>query len=122
MKLEPLKPKSDSRGSLLEAFQLPNDGLVVYMTTLPNEMRGNHYHLRKTEHFIVIWGSAIFNVKDRDSGDVMKVETNATKPMVVTVVPNHTHNIVATDQGSLILTWVSEKFDPKDPDTYPEEV
>lgn len=122
MDLKQLEAKSDSRGSLIEAFKLPNDGLIVYMYSNPHEMRGNHYHQRKTESFVVVWGSAIFNVKNRETGDVMKVETTALKPLVVTVVPNHTHNIVATDEGCVILTWVSEQFNPDDPDTYPEEI
>ena len=122
MKLEPLEIKSDHRGSLIEAFKPVDSGMIVYMTTNPHELRGNHYHLRKTEKFIVVWGSAIFTVKNRETGDVIKAETTAVKPMVVTVVPGYTHNIQATDEGALILTWVSEVYDPEDHDTYPEEV
>lgn len=122
MDLKPLEVKSDYRGSLAEAFELPSDGLVFYIVVKPGESRGNHYHLRKIEHFLVIWGSATISVKDRSSGDVIKVETSGFKPMDVKVVPNHTHSITASEEGCICLVWVNEKYNSKDPDTYPEEI
>lgn len=122
MKLEPLEVKSDSRGSLAEAFKLPNDGQVSYILVKPNETRGNHYHTHKVEHFLVIWGSATITVKDRESGNVMKAEVNGVKPMSAEMAVNHTHNITATDEGCILLVWSNELYDEKDPDTYPEEI
>lgn len=122
MDLKKLEVKSDSRGSLVEAFKLPNDGQLFYVVCKPNEIRGNHYHLRKTEKFLVIYGEAEISVKDRDTGDVMKVKTNGNNPMVVTVVPNHTHCMTATEEGAIILAYVDELFDEDNPDTYPEEI
>lgn len=122
MELEKLEVKSDYRGSLVEAYKLPNDGQVFYVIAKPHESRGNHYHLRKTEHFLVIWGSAEISVKDRATNDVMNVEVTGQKPMLVTVTPNNTHQIVASDEGAIFLVWASEQFDEADPDTYPEEL
>ena len=122
MNIEPLEVKKDDRGSLVEAFKLPTDGQVFYVVANPHQTRGNHYHLRKTEHFLVIYGSAEVQVKDRDSGNLMKIETAGNKPMVVTVTPNHTHNITSTDEGCIFLVWCDEQFDEADPDTYPEEI
>lgn len=122
MNLEPLTIKSDERGSLVEAFKLPSDGQVFYVVAPPNQSRGNHYHVRKTEHFLVIWGSAEMQVKDRETGDLMKVIVTGEKPMKITVVPNNTHVITATDEGCMFLVWCDEQYDEEDADTYPEEI
>lgn len=122
MDLKKLDIKSDNRGFLVEAFKFPTDGQLLYVITKPDEMRGGHYHLRKTERFLVIWGGATIVVKDRSTDDVMAVKVTGQKPLVVTIVPNHTHEIVANDEGAIFLVWVSEQFNPDDPDTYPEEI
>lgn len=122
MDLQPLEPKADSRGTLVEAFQLPQDGQLFYVIAKPGESRGNHYHMRKTERFIVIYGGAEMQVKDRETGNVMKVSVNGSQPMAITVAPNHTHTITASDEGAIFLVWVNEQYNKEDPDTYPEEI
>lgn len=122
MELDKLAVKSDDRGSLVEVFKMPNDGQIFYIMVKPGEMRGGHYHTRKTERFLVMYGSAVIEVKDRESGDVIKVTVTGQKPMTITVVPNHTHTLTATDEGAIILAWVDELFNKEDPDTYPEEI
>lgn len=121
MKIDKLEIKADSRGSLVEAFKL-SEGQVHYVIVNPHESRGNHYHLRKTESFVVIYGSAEIVVKDRESGDVMTVVANGSKPLRVTISPNFTHRFTATDEGAILLALTSEQFNPDDPDTYPEEI
>lgn len=122
MDLKPLKVEKDSRGSLVEAYKMPNDGQVFYVIANPNESRGNHYHSRKTEKFLVIYGSATMQVKNRETGDVMKAEVSGFKPMRITVAPNHTHSITASDEGAIFLVWCDEIFNEKDADTFPEEI
>ena len=122
MDLKPLEVKKDNRGSLIEAFKFPSDGQLFYIIANPNETRGHHYHTRKTEHFLVIYGSATMHVRDRETDNTMKVETSGSKPMVITVTPNNTHAITATNEGAIMLVWVDEQYDEKDPDTIPEEV
>jgi len=122
MDLQPLDVKTDSRGSLVEAYKLPTDGQVFYVIAKPGQSRGNHYHLRKTETFLVIYGSAIMSVKDRETGNIMKVEVNGTKPMSIKVIPNHTHSITANSEGAIFLVWADEQFNESDPDTYMEEI
>lgn len=122
MDLQPLEPKADERGTLVEAFKLPQDGQLFYVIIKPGESRGNHYHLRKTERFIVIYGSAEMQVKDRHTDIVMKVSVTGFQPLLITVAPNHTHSITASDEGAVCLVWVDEQFNQEDPDTYPEEI
>lgn len=122
MDLKPLEVKSDRRGTLVEAFKLPNDGQIFYVVAKPNETRGNHYHERKTEHFLVLYGSAEMMVRDRETENVIKVTVGGEKPMVVTVTPNNTHSITALEDGCVFLVWCDEQFNEADADTYPEEI
>lgn len=122
MNLEPLELKVDSRGVFVEAWRLPNDGQISYITIYPKETRGNHYHERKTERFLVISGSAEFQIKDRQTGNIVKVSVTGLQPMVVTIVPNHTHNVTASDEGCVCLIWCDEQYDDEDSDTIREEL
>lgn len=122
MDLQKLTKSSDRRGTLVEAYDMPSDGTVFYVVCNSNESRGGHYHLKKTESFIVIYGSAVMSVKNRETGDVMKVEVSGYKPMRITVVPNHTHLLTASNEGAIFLVWSDTKYDKDNPDTYPEEI
>lgn len=121
MELKPLEIHKDERGSFIEAFR-PDGGQVSYIVVNPHQSRGDHYHMRKTEVFLVISGSAIMTVRDRESGDVIKVEVNGTKPITMRIVPNNTHSLTATSEGCIVLVWSDELFNEKDPDTYGEEI
>lgn len=122
MELKRLEMKSDTRGSLVEAFKLSSNGQVFYIIVNPRESRGNHYHLRKTETFLVIYGSAVMRVKDRVTGHVITTEVNGTDPMSMKVVPNNTHMLTATAEGAIAIVWCNEQFNENDPDTYMEEI
>lgn len=122
MELKTLEIKKDVRGSLVEAFKLPSDGQVFYVIANPGETRGLHYHERKTETFLVIYGSAEISVKDRATGDIMHVELSGSKPISVKIVPNHTHSVEAGDEGCIFLVWSDTYYDEKDPDTFGEEI
>jgi UDP-2-acetamido-2,6-beta-L-arabino-hexul-4-ose reductase len=122
MQLEMLEPKDDRRGRLVEAFKFPNDGQVFCVIAEPDETRGNHYHKRKTETFLVIEGTATMRVRDRLTGNLMKVEVSGDKPLSIKVTPNNTHSITAGEHGAVFLVWVDEVFNEDDPDTIPEEV
>lgn len=122
MNLEPLSPTVDERGAFMEAFHLPHDGQVSVLTVNPAETRGNHYHERKTEHFLIVAGSAEFQVKDRESGNVMRVAVSGQNPMAVTISPNHTHNLTAGSEGCICIIWCDEQYDEADSDTFAEEI
>lgn len=122
MNLEKLVEKSDYRGFLVEAFHLPNDGVVFYLNIRPGEMRGNHFHKRKTEHFLVIHGSARISVRDKSTDTVVHTDVGDGFPMKVSISPEHTHNITAGPRGCICLVWCDEQFNEEDSDTYPEEI
>lgn len=111
----------DHRGSLYEAFKLENDGQVFIVTVRPNKTRGNHYHTRKIEKFLVAWGQAEIHSRDRSTNITTITNLVAEDPAVITITPNNTHKITSK-QGCILVCWVSEQFDPDDPDTHAEEV
>lgn len=122
MDLGKLEMKIDNRGIFVEVWRLPNDGQISYFTAYPNETRGNHYHERKTEHFLIISGAAEFQIKDRETGNVNTVKVHGLQPMTVTVAPNHTHSITGGPEGCVCLVWCDETFDDDDSDTFKEEI
>ena len=112
----------DHRGSLYEAFKLENDGQVFVITILPNKTRGNHYHKRKIEKFLVVFGSAQIANRNRETEAVDYFNVKAENPETITITPNNTHSITASEEGCILVCWVSEQFDESDPDTFAEEV
>lgn len=113
--------KSDERGSLYEAFKLPNDGQVFFVIIKPNQTRGNHYHTHKTERFLVVYGSAEIVLRHRDDDELRYYLVSGDDPLVVTIAPNIVHNIT-TSEGCILAVWVDKPFDENDADTYAEEV
>lgn len=122
MNLETLTKHESKGGSFTEIFHLPNDGQVSCLIIDPNEVRGNHYHERKIEVFTVLYGSATFAVRNRETGNLMKAEVNGSNPMTIAIHPNHTHNVTAGPGGAVIAIWCDEIFDKNDPDTIAEEI
>jgi len=116
----PLDIKQDDRGMLYEAF--PSDGGQIFVITInPGFTRGNHYHKRKVEKFIVVSGSATIACRNRGTGAYKSCRLLGERPEAVTVTPNITHSITSKE-GCVLICWVSEKLNSEDPDTYPEEV
>lgn len=122
MNLESLT-KNESRGGVFtEIFKLEHDGQVSCLIIDRNETRGNHYHEHKIETFVVLYGSAVIRVRDRDTNNVMTVHVGGSKPMAVTIYPNNTHSITANEDGAVVAIWCNEQFDKDNPDTIGEEV
>lgn len=118
MELTKLKPNTDQRGTLYEVFKTTM-GQVFVITIEPGHTRGHHFHLRKIEKFVVASGSAEISI--REKGNVYTALVNADEPKCVTIYPPLPHSIYSED-GCILVCWVSEVFDKDDPDTYPEEV
>lgn len=114
---------SDARGSLFEAIKSPNGGQSFLSTTHPGITRGNHYHTRKVERFLVVSGEAEIRLRHVLSSDVQQFRVSGAQPSYVDIPTLHTHNITNTGQGELLtLFWTHELFDPQYPDTVPQAV
>ena len=114
----PLTLHSDARGSLFEAIKSPNGGQSFLSTTHPGITRGNHYHTRKVERFLVVGGQADICLRHVLGQEVQRFRVSGEQPSYVDIPTLHTHNITNTGSGELMtLFWTHELFDPAAPDT-----
>jgi UDP-2-acetamido-2,6-beta-L-arabino-hexul-4-ose reductase len=118
-----MKVHADDRGNLFEAVKTFNGGQCFISSTRPGVTRGNHYHTRKFERFLVLQGSAKICIRRMFDSVVTSLELCGHSPQFVDIPTMHTHNITNTGDSDLItLFWAQEIFDPARPDTVPELV
>jgi UDP-2-acetamido-2,6-beta-L-arabino-hexul-4-ose reductase len=115
--------RSDARGHLFEAVKTGHGGQCFASTTHPGVVRGNHFHRRKVERFLVAGGEATIRVRRMFTADAHAFEVRGDAPVYIDMPTLHTHDIRNTGQGELFtLFWSHEIFDPAAPDTYHEAV
>lgn len=118
-----LKVNHDDRGSFVETVKLNSGGQVSFSITKPGVTRGNHFHTRKAERFAVIKGKALIQLRRIGTDKIINFELDGTEPAFVDMPVWHTHNITNTGTEDLYtIFWISEFFDPGDPDTFFEQV
>lgn len=114
---------TDARGSFVETVKIGVGGQVSFSTTVPGVTRGNHYHTRKMERFVVIRGKARIQLRKVGSDEVLDYYLDGDCPAYVDMPVWYTHNI--SNIGDEILYaqfWINEWYDPNDGDTYFEPV
>lgn len=110
---------ADPRGTLFEAVKGEGGGQVFLSRTHPGIVRGDHFHLRKVERFLVLEGEAVIRIRRVLGGPLWEYRVSGDAPALVDMPTLHTHNIENTgDRPLLTLFWTNEIFDPADPDTY----
>jgi UDP-2-acetamido-2,6-beta-L-arabino-hexul-4-ose reductase len=119
-----LIPHADQRGSFVEVLKLDHTGgQVSFSTTVPGITRGNHFHIRKFERFAVIQGKAEIELRRIGTDKIMRFDLDGNAPAFVDMPVWHTHNITNIgDEELYTLFWISEFYNPADPDTYSEKV
>jgi UDP-2-acetamido-2,6-beta-L-arabino-hexul-4-ose reductase len=118
-----LKINTDERGSFVETVKLNSGGQISFSTTKPGVTRGNHFHTRKAERFAVIKGRARIQLRRIGTDKVINFDLDGTEPSFVDMPVWHTHNITNIGSEDLYtIFWISEFFDPGDPDTFFEKV
>ncbi len=114
---------TDARGSFVEVVRLGIGGQCSFSTTVPGITRGNHYHTRKIERFAVIKGKALIQLRKIGTDEVLDFELDGSEPAYVDMPIWYTHNIKNTGTEELYtIFWINEPYDPKDADTYFEQV
>jgi UDP-2-acetamido-2,6-beta-L-arabino-hexul-4-ose reductase len=114
-----LKLHTDNRGSLFESIRSDGCGQVFLSTTHPGITRGNHFHTRKVERFVVIEGEAEIKVRRMLTSETHTYRVNGVAPQAIDIPTLHTHNIKNVGNGPLwTMFWAGEHFDPQDADTY----
>ncbi|QEG22338.1 polysaccharide biosynthesis C-terminal domain-containing protein [Mariniblastus fucicola] len=111
---------TDDRGNLFEAARADGQGQVFVSTSHPGITRGQHFHFRKVERFLVIQGKAKIRMRRVLHDDIVTYEVSGDHPQAIDIPTLHTHNITNVgDTPLLTLFWAGEHFDPDNSDTYP---
>ncbi len=114
---------SDNRGDLFELVKELNGGQVYVSTTKPGITRGNHFHCRKFERFVVLKGSATICIRRMFTDEVKQFEVSGDQPQVLDIPTLHAHNLINSgDEELMTLFWAQEIFDASLPDTVRAEV
>jgi UDP-2-acetamido-2,6-beta-L-arabino-hexul-4-ose reductase len=116
--------RSDVRGTLVEAVKAHGGGgQTFFSTTVPEATRGDHFHLRKIERFLVIAGQARVRLRKLFTAEVVSFDVSGDDPVGIDMPTMWAHNITNTGDSELLtLFWADSVFDPGHPDTYPEPV
>ncbi len=119
-----LDRRADSRGSFFEVCRSQGGASQTsFSTTLPGITRGQHYHRRKIERFVVLSGTAEIAMRRLFSQEVLRFQVNGSAPVAIDMPTLWTHSITNTgDSGLYTMFWTNDIFDPANPDTFAEEV
>jgi len=118
-----LAHRSDARGALFEAVKSLHGGQCFISTTHAGVTRGNHYHSRKIERFLVLQGDALIRLRRLLAPQVHEFRVSGAAPCYIDMPTFHTHDITNTGAGELVtLFWSHDLYDPGQPDTYAEKV
>jgi UDP-2-acetamido-2,6-beta-L-arabino-hexul-4-ose reductase len=118
-----LFPHVDNRGAFIELIKTEIGGQFSFSTTFADITRGNHFHTRKIERFMVIKGKALIQLRKYGTEEVLNFELDGDKSSYVDMPVWYIHNI--KNIGSEVLYtnfWINEAYDAADPDTYFEAV
>lgn len=118
-----LKLHEDPRGTLFETVKTYHGGQSFVSRTKPGITRGNHFHFKKLERFLVIDGDAVIRLRKLFTNDVKEFAVTGAKPQYIDIPTLHTHSITNVGDTALVTQfWSHEIFDPSTPDTYAESV
>ena len=120
----PLTQRTDARGSLTEVVRAHGgQGQTFISTTKPGITRGEHFHLRKVERFVVVGGTARISLRRLFTDEIVSFDVTGDAPAIVDMPTMWVHNITNTGAGEVTtLFWTHELFNPDAPDTFPEAV
>jgi UDP-2-acetamido-2,6-beta-L-arabino-hexul-4-ose reductase len=85
--------------------------------------RGEHFHLRKVERFLVLRGEATISLRRLFDETIVRFKVLGSRPAMVDMPTMWTHSITNTGQDELMtLFWADELLDTTSSDTYREPV
>ena len=109
---------ADDRGDLFEAIRVDGEGQVFLSTTHPGVTRGDHFHTKKVERFLVIAGRAKIRLRKVMDDEVFTYEVSGDHPQAIDIPTLHAHNITNVgDEPLVTLFWAGEHFDVENSDT-----
>lgn len=118
-----LKPITDQRGTLFESSRALGASQTFLSTTLPGQLRGDHFHTDLVERFLVVKGNATIRIRKVLTQEVCSFEVSGDEPVGIDMPPLHTHHIENnSDDTVLTYFWAHRLFDPSNPDTFADPV
>lgn len=118
----PLRNYADHRGSLAENIQLDimeASRHFFVSKSKPGVIRGNHYHKRKSEWFLIIQGICEIHVEDVETKEKASIVVRDEDRVLVHMEPFKSHAFQNIGEGEMILlALVNEPHNQEDPDTY----
>lgn len=120
----PLMRHADERGSFFEVAKAHGGfGQTSFSTTMPGVTRGEHYHLRKVERFVVVSGKAEIRMRPLFDKEVYKFSVSGDNPVALDMPTLWPHSITNCGNEPLYtMFWTNDLYNPESPDTFPEEV
>jgi len=117
--IHPVK-HADQRGELVEAVRAAGgETQVFFSTTKPGFTRGDHFHLRKVERFLVLEGQATIKLRRLFTEEIIEFQVSGDSPAIIDMPTLWTHSITNTGERNLLtLFYADDEYNPDDPDTY----
>ncbi|MDQ0673953.1 UDP-2-acetamido-2,6-beta-L-arabino-hexul-4-ose reductase [Pseudarthrobacter siccitolerans] len=115
-----LDRRTDARGSFFEVCRSQGgEGQTSFSTTVSGFTRGQHFHRRKVERFVVLSGEAEIAMRCLFSHSVLRFAVHGSEPVAIDMPTLWTHNIKNTGSTDLsTMFWTNDLYDPKRPDTF----
>jgi len=118
-----LKQNIDKCGNFVETIRLRIGGQVSFSTTKSGVTRGNHYHTRKIERFVVLKGKAIVQLRKIGTEKIYEFYFDGKNHSYIDMPIWYTHNITNVGHDDLYTQfWINEWYDESNPDTFFEKV
>ena len=116
--------RSDPRGNLFECVRGHGGQTHVFCSsTNAGFTRGQHFHLRKVERFVVLRGTAEIALRRLFDDTVIRFKVSGDRPAIVDMPTLWSHSIMNTGSDELMtLFWAHPMLDPQNTDTFPEPV
>lgn len=118
----------DQRGSLIEFLRrddLHDQDIAfgqIYFVTFekPNQVRGNHYHLKGYESFGAVQGTLQVALENLDTGEQANFVLDSDDHFYrrLTIGPRVAHAFKNVTPTAILLNYYTEQYDPEDPDRY----
>jgi UDP-2-acetamido-2,6-beta-L-arabino-hexul-4-ose reductase len=123
-KVKELEIHSDKRGWLVEMLkrnEIKEDIKQIYVATIkPGCIRGNHYHLKRQEWFLIIGDKAKLYLEDFKTKEKVSLLLSAKKPKVITIFPEIAHAVKNSGKETVYLVSAQNTIhNRKNPDTFP---
>lgn len=103
-----LEVNTDDRGVIADVFYNTSINHVAYIKSLPNVIRGNHYHKQSTQHILITKGSLEYWYKKYNTDDIPQV-FYAEVGDLITTEPFEIHALRIGKDGNEFIVFTEGK-------------